>query len=155
MPRTSPWPTCRGDYLGDPDTVIHSPGNIQRPRLQPHNPGLVDRVWYGRGSLRSSRWAAEQGVNLLTGNIVTGETCDEFTAAQLTLIDEYRRAVRPERPARVALGRVVVSFDSATGVTRARYRDYAASRHERTLRPQGVKRTLFARLAGRSGREPR
>jgi hypothetical protein len=40
---------------------------------------------------------------------------------------------------------VVVPFGSATGVTRARHRDYAASRHERTLRPQGVKRTLFAR----------
>jgi alkanesulfonate monooxygenase SsuD/methylene tetrahydromethanopterin reductase-like flavin-dependent oxidoreductase (luciferase family) len=41
----------RGDYLGDPDTVIQSPGNTQRPRLQPHNPGLVDRVWYGGGSV--------------------------------------------------------------------------------------------------------
>ncbi|WP_067657950.1 hypothetical protein [Nocardia harenae] len=34
----------RGDYLGGPDTVIHSPGNTQRPRLQPHSPGLVDRL---------------------------------------------------------------------------------------------------------------
>ncbi len=135
----------RSDYLGDPDTVIHSPGSIQRPRLQPHNPGLVDRIWYGGGSLRSIRWAAGQGLNLLTGNIVTGETSDEFTAAQLALIDEYRHLVGSERPARVAVGRVVVPFDSATALTRARYRDYAASRHERTLRPQGTKRTLFAR----------
>jgi len=135
----------RGEYLGGPDTVIHSPGNVQRPRLQPHDPGLADRVWYGGGSLRSMHWAGEQGLNLLTGNIVTGETGDEFTAAQLALIKEYRSVIGAERPARVALGRVIVPFDSATAVTRARYRDYAASRHERTLRPQGPRRMLFAR----------
>jgi hypothetical protein len=90
------------------------------------------------------RWAGEQGLNLLTGNIVTGETSDEFTAAQLALIKEYRSVIGAERPARVALGRVIVPFDSATAVTRARYRDYAASRHERTLRPQGPRRMLFA-----------
>jgi alkanesulfonate monooxygenase SsuD/methylene tetrahydromethanopterin reductase-like flavin-dependent oxidoreductase (luciferase family) len=137
----------RGGYLGAPDTVIHSPGNVQRPRLQPHDPGLIDRVWYGGSRLRSIRWAATHGLNLLTGNIVAGETSDEFTAAQLALIDEYRRIAgreQPGRPGRVALGRVVVPFDSATAVTRARYRDYADSRHERTLRPQGPRRTPFA-----------
>ncbi|MFG2455691.1 hypothetical protein ACGFWE_01210 [Streptomyces sp. NPDC048523] len=35
-------------------------------------------------------------------------------------------------------------FDSADAAGRARYRAYAASRHERTLAPQGPKRTLFA-----------
>jgi len=69
----------RGDYLGGPDTVIQSPGNVQRPRLQPHNPGLVSRVWYGAGSLRSARWAGETGLNLLTGNVLIGGG-DEFTA---------------------------------------------------------------------------
>lgn len=103
----------RGDYLGGPDTVIQSPGNTQRPRLQPHDPGLLDRVWYGGGSLRSIRWAAEHGLNLLSGNIVTGEGTDDFTTAQLTLLSEYRRTVSAARPARVALGRVIVPFDSA------------------------------------------
>ncbi|WP_369264795.1 LLM class flavin-dependent oxidoreductase [Streptomyces sp. R35] len=134
----------RGDYLGNPDTVIQSPGNTQRPRLQPHNPGLVDRTWYGGSRLRSTRWAAEHGLNLLSGNIVTGEGTDDFTTAQLTLISEYRRAISDGRPARVALGRVIVPFDSADATTRARYRDYAAGRHQRTLAPQGEKRILFA-----------
>ncbi|MER6135557.1 LLM class flavin-dependent oxidoreductase [Streptomyces sp. NPDC001815] len=134
-----------GGYLAGPDTVIQSPGNTQRPRLQPHSPGLVKRVWYGGGSLRSVQWAAERGLNLLTGNIVTGEGTDDFTAAQLTLLSEYRRALPAARPApRVALGRVIVPFDSADATTRARYRKYADSRHERTLAPQGPKRTLFA-----------
>ncbi|WP_089104903.1 LLM class flavin-dependent oxidoreductase [Streptomyces hyaluromycini] len=134
----------RGDYLGDPDTVIHSPGNVQRPRLQPHNPGLARRIWYGGGSLRSVRWAAGQGLGLLSGNIVTGEDTDDFTTAQLNLLSEYRRTLPEDRTTRVAVGRVIVPLDSADAATRARYRAYAASRHERTLAPQGPKRILFA-----------
>jgi alkanesulfonate monooxygenase SsuD/methylene tetrahydromethanopterin reductase-like flavin-dependent oxidoreductase (luciferase family) len=126
----------RGDYLGDPDTVIQSPGNTQRPRLQPYSPGLADRIWYGGASTRSVRWAAQSGLNLLTGNIVFGETSDEITG--------YRNLVAPDRPARVALGRVIVPWDSADRATRQKYRDYAASRHERTLKPQGERRVLFA-----------
>ncbi|MFJ3899847.1 LLM class flavin-dependent oxidoreductase [Streptomyces sp. NPDC090083] len=140
----------RGEHLGSPDTVIQSPGNTQRPRLQPHSPGLVNRIWYGGGSLRSVRWAAEHGLNLLSGNIVSGEDTDDFTTAQLNLLSEYRRSLGEDRPpTRVALGRVIVPLDSADAAARARYRDYAASRHERTLKPQtpaalGGKRFLFA-----------
>lgn len=136
--------SLRGEYLGDPDTVIVSPGNTQRPRLQPHAPGLVDRVWYGGTSLRSVRWAAEHGLNLLTGNIVSGETGDDFATTQLNLVSEYRRLLAPGRPGRVAIGRVVLPTDGADAATRARYRDYEASRHERTLGPQGERRILFA-----------
>jgi alkanesulfonate monooxygenase SsuD/methylene tetrahydromethanopterin reductase-like flavin-dependent oxidoreductase (luciferase family) len=134
----------RGHYLGDADTVIRSPGNTQRPRLQPHSPGLVDRVWYGAGSTKSARWAGRNGLNLLTGNIVTGETSDDFAAAQLALVSEYRRGLDPVSPARFALGRVIVPLDGADRATRERYRRYAAGRHERTLAPQGPRRTLFA-----------
>ncbi|MET7455907.1 hypothetical protein ABZT03_29270 [Streptomyces sp. NPDC005574] len=110
----------------------------------------MERIWYGRGSPRSVRWAAENGLNLLSGNIVSGEDTDDFTTAQLNLLSEYRRGLGDARPAaRVALGRVVVPFDSADAATRARYRDYAASRHERTLKPRtlaasGGKQFLFA-----------
>lgn len=134
----------RGDFLGDPDTVISSPGGTQRPRLQPYAPGLVDRLWYGGGSSRSARWAGEHGLNLLTGNVVLGERSDDFTASQLALLDDYRDRLDPARPTRVALGRVVVPTDGADRATRARYREYAASRHERTLSPQGERRVLFA-----------
>ncbi|AXK84557.1 Flavin-dependent oxidoreductase, luciferase family (includes alkanesulfonate monooxygenase SsuD and methylene tetrahydromethanopterin reductase) [Nocardia farcinica] len=134
----------RGEYLGGPDTVIHSPGNIQRPRLQPYSPGLRDRLWYGGGSLRSVRWAGAAGLNLLTGNVVIGERSDDFTTTQRDLIAEYRRHLAPGRPGRVAVGRVIVPLDGADRATRDRYRRYAESRHERTLAPQGERRVLFA-----------
>lgn len=56
----------RGNFIGDENTVIHTPGNVQRPRLQPHAEGLVDRIWYGAGSASSAKWAGEQGLNLLS-----------------------------------------------------------------------------------------
>ena len=34
----------RRNYLGGPGTVIRSPGNVQRPGLQPHARGLVSRL---------------------------------------------------------------------------------------------------------------
>ncbi|UGT61080.1 LLM class flavin-dependent oxidoreductase [Nocardia asteroides] len=134
----------RGGYLGGPETVIHSPGNTQRPRLQPHDPGLIDRLWYGGSSGRSVRWAGEHGLNLLTGNIVLGERSDDFGASQLALIAAYRERIGPARPGRVAVGRVLVPTDGADRATRERYRRYAESRHERTLGPQGERRVLFA-----------
>lgn len=134
----------RGDYLGDADTVIQSPGNTQRPRLQPHDPGLVDRIWYGAASIGSARWAGSNGLNLLTGNIVFGQDSDDFVTTQATLIADYRRLLDPTRPGRIAVGRVLVPLDGADRATRARYRAYAASRHERTLKPQGERRVLFA-----------
>ena len=133
-----------GTYLGDEDTVIHSPGNVQRPRLQPHSPGLVQRLWYGAGSRRSSLWAAQRGLHLLSGNIVGGEESDDFATAQRANIAAFRAAWTGTHAPRIALGRVIVPTDGADRATRERYREYARSRHGRTLGPQGPRRTLFA-----------
>ncbi len=143
-----------GAYVGGADAMIESPGNRQRPRLQPHRPGLRDRLWYGGGSRASSRWAGGAGLHLLSGNIVSGSGFDAalferggFGAVQRALIDEYRAAVAERDRAarsRIAVGRVVVPTDSADRATRARYRAYEASRHERTSTAHGERRTLFA-----------
>ncbi|MDA4633430.1 LLM class flavin-dependent oxidoreductase, partial [Escherichia coli] len=59
----------RGEFLADPQTFIPTPGGPQRPRLQPHAEGLVNRIWYGGGSLRSMGWAGRNGFNLMIGNV--------------------------------------------------------------------------------------
>ncbi|MEV0134452.1 hypothetical protein AB0H83_39090 [Dactylosporangium sp. NPDC050688] len=82
------------------------------------------------------------GLDLLAGNIVSGEGTEDFVTAQLAHIAEYRRIIG--RPSRIAVGRVVVPLDSADRATRRRYLEYAAARHERTLKPHGERRTLFA-----------
>lgn len=135
-----------GRYLGDEDTFVESPGNRQRPRLQPYAPGLTDRLWYGGGSLRSVRWAGENNLNILIGNLTSGEDTDDYYTAQLRQIDAFRRSLPSgaARQPRIAAGRVIVPFDSADAATRRRYAEFAASRHERTLSPQGERRTLFS-----------
>ncbi len=134
----------RGAYLGDDDTTITTPFGPQRPRLQPYAAGLANRLWYGGGSLKSARWAGENGFNLLTGNVISGENTDDFHTAQRNLIQAYRQA-SDGWPGRVAVGRVIVPTDSAPPARIARYQAYAASRYERTRKPQGERRTLFPR----------
>ncbi len=133
-----------GAWLGDPETRITSAAGEHRPRLRPHAPGLRQRLWYGGGSLRSARWAAENGFHLLVGNINIGEETDDFFAAQRRHIETFRDHWRGEDTPRIAVGRVIVPVDGADATTRQRYRDYAASRHARTLAPQGERRTQFA-----------
>ncbi len=127
--------------IGDETIFIKTPFGPQRPRLQPHAKGLTDRIWYGGGSLRSARWAGQNGFNLLIGNVTSGEDTDDFHVAQSRQLNAYREAGGVDK--RVALGRVIVPLESADGITRKRYLDYAAGRHERTLSPQGERRTLY------------
>ena len=134
----------RGTYLGDEDTVIQSPGAVQRPRLQPYAPGLVDRVWYGGGSLRSAAFAGSAGLNLLIGNLTSGEGTDDYGTAQRNQLAAYRAALPVGRAPRVAWGRCVVPTDSADRVSRERYRAWYESRLARQAGPQGPRRTLFS-----------
>ena len=122
------------------------PAGPQRPRLRPHDPGLAERLWYGAGSLRSVVWAAEHGLHLVVGNICAGAGLgtDDFGAAQLTQIRSYRQKFTGPGHPRVVAGRVVVPLDSADAATRRRYRQYQASRHQRTLAPIGERRILIA-----------
>ncbi|BBG04137.1 MULTISPECIES: LLM class flavin-dependent oxidoreductase [Pseudonocardia] len=113
-------------------------------RVQPHSPGLIDRMWYGAASDSSATWAGEQGLNLLTSSVVrapeSGET--DFATIQRQQILAYRAA----HPAgRVSQGLVVVPTDSATAEQRARYTEYAGARDVRVGIPQGPAGLLFAK----------
>lgn len=116
----------------------------QIPRLRPYAAGLADRLWYGVGSQRSAAWAAQEGFNFLSGNIVHGDDIDDFSTAQLRLIERFRRDWTHARAPRLAIGRVILPTDSLPPAKARHYTDFAAARHERTLAPQGERRTLFA-----------
>lgn len=139
----------RAGYLGDEEAVFHAPGSVQRPRLHPRADGLDQRLWYGTGSLASAAWAGALGLNLLSNNILFGQ--HEYTDVyefQERLLDTFEEAAatseRGSDGRRVAIGRVVVPFDSATPEQIAYYRQYAASRVERTKAPQGERGVLIA-----------
>ena len=112
--------------------------------VQPHSPGLVDRLWYGAGSIRSAEWAGANGFHLLTSSVVQGEHGDDFAENQYRTVQAYRAAHPAGEAARVSQGLVVVPTDSASAAQRATYEAYGASRAGRVGVPQGPKRMLFA-----------
>ncbi|HWS37106.1 MAG TPA: hypothetical protein VN408_30725 [Actinoplanes sp.] len=72
---------------------------------------------------------------------MSGERSDDFVTAQSQLIEEYSAS---PNAGPIAVGRVIVPTDGADRRTRKRYQEYARSRHDRTLKPHGERRTLFA-----------
>ncbi|MCK6080007.1 LLM class flavin-dependent oxidoreductase [Microbacterium sp. EYE_5] len=128
------------------DDPLPTPSGPQIPRIQPHAPGLRGRVWLGGGSLRSVRWAAENGLRLLLGNVGDGDAAPTFEHAQRIHLDEYHeRFAGGERA--VGVERVVIPVDSATASQREHYAAYTAAREERTHRPvlAGDRRLVFGR----------
>jgi alkanesulfonate monooxygenase SsuD/methylene tetrahydromethanopterin reductase-like flavin-dependent oxidoreductase (luciferase family) len=135
----------RGLLGGEPASTFSGPQGIETfsARVEPHSPGLADRVWYGAASRRSARWAGEQGLNLLTSSVVKPEEGDggpggwDFAAIQREQILAFRAAHPAGPDARVSQGLVVIPTDSASADQRARYAAYVGSRAARTARPQG------------------
>ncbi|MCG6494438.1 LLM class flavin-dependent oxidoreductase [Kitasatospora sp. A2-31] len=113
-------------------------------RVQPHAPGLGRRMWYGGGSLRSARWAAEHGMNLLTSSVVKAEEAEDFGQIQLSHVRTFRDHHPDGDRARVSQGLVVIPTDTATPEQRVKYLEYADKRLPRTREPQGAGRLMFA-----------
>ncbi|MEV4312959.1 LLM class flavin-dependent oxidoreductase [Actinocrispum sp. NPDC049592] len=132
----------RGDVASDFSGVEGI--EVFSPRVQPHSPGLIDRMWYGGGSLGSAQWAAEHGMNFLVSNVVKAEGSADFAEIQLSHIARFR-AHHPAGPnARVSQGLVVIPTDSATAEQRAKYQAYVDTRTPRTATTHGPRRMMFA-----------
>jgi alkanesulfonate monooxygenase SsuD/methylene tetrahydromethanopterin reductase-like flavin-dependent oxidoreductase (luciferase family) len=114
-------------------------------RVQPHSPGLRNRLWYGGASLSSARWAGEHGMNFLTSSVVKAEESQDFAEIQQRQIRTFRAHHPAGDGARVSQGLVVIPTDSATEAQRAKYAAYVEARTPRTTGPQGPGRLLFAR----------
>ncbi|MGY1829521.1 LLM class flavin-dependent oxidoreductase [Geodermatophilus sp. SYSU D01180] len=111
-------------------------------RVQPHSPGLRDRLWYGGASTRSAQWAGQAGMHLLTSSVVRAEGgSTDFAAIQADQVRAFREA---DPGGRVSQGLVVIPTDSATAEQRERYAAYVEARSPRVGTPQGPGRLLFA-----------
>ena len=114
-------------------------------RIEPHSPGLRSRMWYGGGSLRSARWAGENGLNYLSSNVVRAEESEDFAEIQRSHLEMFRAHHPAGAAARASQGLVVIPTDSATPEQAAKYAAYAEARTPRTATPQGPARMMFAR----------
>ncbi|QHC70313.1 LLM class flavin-dependent oxidoreductase [Rathayibacter sp. VKM Ac-2801] len=83
--------------------------------IEPHSPGLADRIWWGAGSFATARWAAEQGMNLQSSTLLLEEEGVPFDELQARQIREYRAAWSDagwERAPRVSVSRSVLPITS-------------------------------------------
>lgn len=119
-------------------------------RVEPHSPGLADRVWYG-GMRSSAIWAGQQGINFLSSSIVTIEGTDrtgtdpaDFGIVQAGDIDAFRAHHPLGERARASQGLVLIPTDSATDDQKRRYAEFAAARLPRTKGPVGPRGMLIS-----------
>ncbi|GAA4365759.1 LLM class flavin-dependent oxidoreductase [Nocardioides caricicola] len=78
--------------------------------LEPHSPGLRDRIWWGAGSRATAEWTAEQGMNLMSSTLLTEDTGVPFHQLQAEQIQRFRdawKAAGHEREPRVSVSRSI------------------------------------------------
>ena len=79
-------------------------------RIEPHSPGLRDRIWWGAGSRATAEWTAEQGLNLMSSTLLTEDTGVPFHRLQAEQIERFRSAwtaAGHEREPRVSVSRSI------------------------------------------------
>lgn len=59
-------------------------------RVEPYSEGLRQRIWWGASSDGTARWAAENGMNLMSSTLKADETGEPFHVQQRKQIEAYR-----------------------------------------------------------------
>src|SRR5262245_25628804 len=63
-------------------------------RIEPHSPGLRERIWWGAGSNATAQWAAKLGMNLQSSTLKYHESDNPFHVQQAEQIRLYREAFK-------------------------------------------------------------
>ncbi|MDB4879756.1 MAG: class flavin-dependent oxidoreductase [Gemmatimonadetes bacterium] len=82
----------RGEGFAQPNPRPMFPNPPGLLRLEPHSPGLRDRVWWGSASNATAAWAAKQGMNLQSSTLKADESGEPFHVQQARQIRVYRQA---------------------------------------------------------------
>ena len=61
-------------------------------RLEPHAPGLRDRIWWGAGTRATAEWTAQQGMNLMSSTLLSEDTGVPFHQLQAEQVERYLKA---------------------------------------------------------------
>ena len=128
-------------------------------RIEPHSPGLRDRIWWGAGTRATAEWTAQQGMNLMSSTLLSEDTGIPFHQLQAEQIERFRKAWadagHPRTP-RVSVSRsifpIVSDLDRAyfgregRGSDQVGYIDGGIARFGKTY--AGEPDALIAELAG-------
>jgi alkanesulfonate monooxygenase SsuD/methylene tetrahydromethanopterin reductase-like flavin-dependent oxidoreductase (luciferase family) len=82
-------------------------------RVEPHSPGLRERIWWGAGSNATAVWAAKLGMNLQSSTLKSDETGEAFHIQQAKQIRAYRAAWKEAghtREPRVSVSRSIFAL---------------------------------------------
>jgi alkanesulfonate monooxygenase SsuD/methylene tetrahydromethanopterin reductase-like flavin-dependent oxidoreductase (luciferase family) len=74
----------------NPRPMFPNPSGLLR--LEPHAPGLRDRIWWGSASNATAIWAAQMGMHLQSSTLKADETGEPFHLQQARQIRAYRAA---------------------------------------------------------------
>lgn len=86
-------------------------------RLEPHSPGLQDRIWWGSASNATAVWAAKMGMNLQSSTLKVDETGEPFHVQQAKQIQAFRDAWKEAghaRTPRVSVSRSIFALTNDT-----------------------------------------
>jgi len=82
----------RGEGFARPNPQPMFPNPPGLLRVEPHSPGLRDRIWWGSGSNATAAWAGTRGLNLQASTLKNDETGEPFHVQQAGQIRAFRAA---------------------------------------------------------------
>ncbi|GAA2010481.1 LLM class flavin-dependent oxidoreductase [Nakamurella flavida] len=100
----------KGDGFAQPNPRPMFPNPPGLLRLEPHSPGLRDRIWWGAGTRATAEWAAQQGMNLMSSTLLSEDTGVPFHQLQAEQILRFRKAwadAGHDREPRVSVSRSI------------------------------------------------
>ncbi len=100
----------KGEGFAQPNPRPMFPNPPGLLRIEPHSPGLRDRIWWGAGNRNTAEWTAEQGMNLMSSTLLTEDTGVPFHQLQAEQIQRFRDAWKiagHQREPRVSVSRSI------------------------------------------------
>ncbi|QNE31584.1 LLM class flavin-dependent oxidoreductase [Sphingomonas sp. NBWT7] len=101
----------KGFARANPRPMFPNPPGLLR--LEPHSPGLRERIWWGSASNATAVWAAQMGMNLQSSTLKADETGEPFHVQQARQIRAYRKAWKDAghtRTPRVSVSRSIFAL---------------------------------------------
>lgn len=80
----------KGEGFAEPNPQPMFPNPPGLLRIEPHSPGLRERIWWGSGTRATAEWTARKGMNLMSSTLLTEDTGVPFHQLQAEQIHQFR-----------------------------------------------------------------
>ena len=103
----------RGEGFAKPNPSPMFPNPTGLLRVEPHSPGLRERIWWGAGTNATAQWAAKLGMNLQSSTLKIDEGGKPFHVQQAEQIRLYKTAWQEaghKREPRVSVSRSIFAL---------------------------------------------